>query len=104
MTAPFPLQTCFRLRSRIRAALVGVALMVSLPALADNLPEVQKLIKQGQYPQALEKVDVYLAGKKSTGPQSPKLARQIWDIWLGYHPVSPQLRVSLVNRLEVLGK
>ena len=63
MTAPFPLQTCFRLRSRIRAALVGVALMVSLPALADNLPEVQKLIKQGQYPQALEKVDVYLAGK-----------------------------------------
>lgn len=49
-------------------------------------------------------LDLYLAGVKKAGPQSPKLVRQIWDIWLGYHPVSPQLRVSLVNRLEVLGK
>ena len=32
-------------------------------AFADNLPEVQRLIKQGQYPQALEKVDEYLSSK-----------------------------------------
>ncbi|MBL8450719.1 MAG: tetratricopeptide repeat protein [Dechloromonas sp.] len=63
MTAPFLLQTRFQARAFLRAALLGLALGAALPAAADNLPDVQKLIKQGQYPQALEKVDAYLAGK-----------------------------------------
>lgn len=53
----------FRPRATWRAALFGLALGCSLPALADNLPEVQRLLKQGQYPQALEKVEAHLAGK-----------------------------------------
>lgn len=53
----------FKPRAALRAALFGLVLGFSLPASADNLPEVQRLIKQGQYPQALEKVDAHLAGK-----------------------------------------
>ena len=47
----------------LRAILFGAALAAAFPTFADNLPEVQKLIKQGQLPQALGKVDAYLAGK-----------------------------------------
>lgn len=47
----------------LRAILFGAALAAVFPAVADNLPEVQKLIKQAQYPQALTKVDAYLATK-----------------------------------------
>ncbi|MDR0776497.1 MAG: tetratricopeptide repeat protein [Azonexus sp.] len=40
---------------------IGLAIGLATPAFADELPEVQRLIKQGQYPQALEKVDAYLS-------------------------------------------
>ena len=36
------------------------------------------------------------------GPASPKLCRHIWDIWLGYRPVSKEMRNSLIDRLEAL--
>lgn len=36
------------------------------------------------------------------GPASPKLCRHVWDIWLGYHPVSKEMRNSLIDRLEAL--
>ncbi|MBU3695375.1 tetratricopeptide repeat protein [Dechloromonas sp.] len=45
----------------LRAMALGLAIGFSVPSFADNLPEVQRLIKQGQYPQALEKVDAYLS-------------------------------------------
>lgn len=67
MTAQIPflsgLSAHFRPRAAVRAIVLGVALSAALPVMADNLPEVQRLIKQGQYPQALEKVDAHLAGK-----------------------------------------
>ncbi len=47
----------------LRALILGAAFAVIPPAVADNLPEVQRLIKQGQFPQALARVDAYLAGK-----------------------------------------
>jgi len=47
----------------LRALLLGAAVAAITPAVADNLPEVQRLIKQGQFPQALAKVDTYLASK-----------------------------------------
>lgn len=51
-------------RSRTLCALAfGLALGFAAPAIADNLPEVQRLIKQAQYPQALEKVDAYLGSR-----------------------------------------
>ncbi len=53
----------FPLLKTCRALAIGLAICVATPALANNLPEVQRLIKQGQYPQALEKVDAYLADK-----------------------------------------
>jgi tetratricopeptide (TPR) repeat protein len=51
------------LRRMLRALCLGAMLLTALPAVADNLPEIQRLMKQGQYPQALEKVDAYLASR-----------------------------------------
>lgn len=53
----------FQTGAALRALFLGATLAVAAPVLADNLPEVQKLIKQAQFPQALSKVDAYLAGK-----------------------------------------
>ncbi len=47
----------------LRALALGLAIGFASPVFADNLPEVQRLIKQGQYPQALEKVDTYLLSR-----------------------------------------
>lgn len=56
-------QTRFRQLKTLRALAIGLAIGFAAPALADNLPEVQRLIKQGQYPQAMEKVDAYLSSR-----------------------------------------
>ena len=56
-------QPRFKQLKTLRAIAIGLAIGLSAPAFADNLPEVQRLIKQGQYPQALEKVDAYLSAK-----------------------------------------
>ena len=47
----------------LRALALGLVIGFSAPTFADNLPEVQRLIKQGQYPQALDKVDAYLSSR-----------------------------------------
>jgi tetratricopeptide (TPR) repeat protein len=47
----------------LRTVAAGLLIGVAAAAHADNLPDVQRLIKQGQYPQALEKVDAYLASR-----------------------------------------
>ncbi|MCL2525060.1 MAG: tetratricopeptide repeat protein [Betaproteobacteria bacterium] len=54
-------QPCFRHLRHVRAALFGLAIGLAASVFADDLPEIQRLIRQGQYPQALEKVDAYLA-------------------------------------------
>ncbi|MDR2678616.1 MAG: tetratricopeptide repeat protein [Zoogloeaceae bacterium] len=51
----------FSVRIRIFAALAGLLLGASLPVAARTLPEVQRLIKAGQYAEALTQVDAYLA-------------------------------------------
>ncbi len=52
------------LLARLSAYVVGVGLSVSINlASAQTLPDVQRLMKQGQNPQALEKVDAYIATK-----------------------------------------
>ncbi len=53
----------FRQLKYLRAVAFGLAIGLAAPAFADSLPEVQRLIKQGQYPQALEKVDAYLSSR-----------------------------------------
>ncbi len=50
--------------SRLLASAVSVALLALAPVVrADALQDINKQIKQGQYPQALEQVDKYLAAK-----------------------------------------
>ena len=63
MTSKTLLQPRFTQMKTLRALAIGLAIGFAAPAFADNLPEVQRLIKQGQYPQALEKVDAYLSNK-----------------------------------------
>ena len=53
----------FKQLKTLRALAIGLAIGFAAPAFADNLPEVQRLIKQGQYPQAMEKVDAYLSSR-----------------------------------------
>ncbi|UCV07146.1 tetratricopeptide repeat protein [Dechloromonas denitrificans] len=53
----------FQQLKTLRALAIGLAIGFAAPVFADNLPEVQRLIKQGQYPQALEKVDAYLSSR-----------------------------------------
>jgi hypothetical protein len=49
-------------------------------------------------------IDVELAGHKKSGPQSPKLARALWGVWLGDKPVSKELSRALVDKLDLLGR
>ncbi len=50
--------------ARLLASAVSITLLALAPAVhADALQDISKQIKQGQYPQALEQVDKYLAGK-----------------------------------------
>jgi hypothetical protein len=50
------------------------------------------------------KIEADIAGTKKSGPQSPRLARSVWGIWLGAKPISADLRRGLVERIDVLGK
>ncbi len=53
-----------RLSARFSALLTGLLLAASVSfAHAQTIPDIQRLMKQGQMPQALEKVDVYIASK-----------------------------------------
>lgn len=63
MTSTSLLKPRFRQYKTMRALALGLAIGFTAPAFADNLPEVQRLMKQGQLPQAMEKVDAYLSGK-----------------------------------------
>ncbi len=63
MTSISLLQPRFRQLKTLRALAIGLAIGFAAPAFADNLPEVQRLIKQGQFPQAMEKVDAYLSSR-----------------------------------------
>ena len=59
-SAPLP-QPRFRASRTLRAIIVGLAVCATLPAIADNLPDVQRFIKRGEYEQALQKVDAQLS-------------------------------------------
>lgn len=65
-------------------------------------------LKEGQeihiHTDDVGRLDVYIDGVKKPGPQNPRLCRRIWDIWLGFHPASKEMRQSLLERLEFLAK
>jgi len=52
------------LRAVVFGLAIGLTAGLAAPAFAnDDLPEVQRLMKQGQYPQAMERVDAYLGAR-----------------------------------------
>lgn len=63
-------------------------------------------VKQGQelLIQADEggKLSVSIAGQRKEGPQSPALAKAVWEIWLGNKPIAPDAKKTLVERLGSL--
>lgn len=60
MTSKSLIQPRFR---TLRALAFGLSIGFAAPVFADNLPDIQRLIKQGQHAQALEKVDQYLSSR-----------------------------------------
>ncbi len=49
------------------------------------------------------RLEVEIAGQKKAGPQNPRLVQAIWNIWLGPHTISGDLRRGLVERIDQLG-
>jgi hypothetical protein len=49
-------------------------------------------------------IELEVAGHRKAGPQSPKLVRALWGVWLGTKPVSKELSRSLVEKLDLLGR
>ncbi|HEX9100889.1 MAG TPA: hypothetical protein VF997_01730 [Polyangia bacterium] len=43
-------------------------------------------------------------GDRKRAPQSPKLERALWDVWLGPKPLSPELRRQLIEKIDGLGR
>jgi hypothetical protein len=50
------------------------------------------------------RIEVELAGEKKDGPQSAKLARSLWKMWLDNKPPVPELRRALVDKIDLLGR
>lgn len=50
------------------------------------------------------RIDVQIDGIKRPGPHNPKLARHIWEIWLGSHGLSKEMRQTLVDKIDTLKK
>ncbi len=62
MTSVSRCQSRFQQIRILRALAIGLVVALATPAFADDLTEIQRLVKQGQYPEAQEKVDAYLSG------------------------------------------
>ena len=41
---------------------------------------------------------------RKQAPQSPKLERALWDVWLGAKPLSLELRQQLIGKIDLLGR
>ena len=41
---------------------------------------------------------------RKQAPQSPKLERALWDVWLGAKPLSVELRRELIEKINLLGQ
>ena len=69
--APLPQGPCrarFRVAVALRAALLGSVLAWAVPAVADDLAAIQKLIRKGETTQAIEQLDAHLR----TAPDDPQ--------------------------------
>ena len=41
---------------------------------------------------------------RKEGPQSPKLQRALWNVWLGNKPLSVEMRRQLIEKIDALGR
>jgi hypothetical protein len=41
---------------------------------------------------------------RKQAPQSPKLSRALWNVWLGAKPLSVELRRQLIEKIDLLGR
>ena len=47
---------------------------------------------------------VGVGGKEQVGPTNMRLSHDLWSIWLGQKPISPDLKKSLIDRIDTLGR
>jgi tetratricopeptide (TPR) repeat protein len=43
-------------------------------------------------------------GKVKMGPKNLRLSHDLWDIWMGAKPISSDLKKSLIDRIDTLGR
>jgi len=43
-------------------------------------------------------------GQKKMGPKNVRLSHDLWDIWMGSKPISADLKKTLVDRVDTLGR
>jgi len=50
------------------------------------------------------RIEIQQGSRKTAGPHSPRLARAIWGVWLGAKPISTDMRKTLIDRIDLLGR
>jgi hypothetical protein len=50
------------------------------------------------------KIFVAVGASRKEGPQSPTLAIDLWNLWLGPQPLSKELKQGLVEHIQGLGQ
>jgi len=43
-------------------------------------------------------------GQKRLGPTNLRLSHDIWDLWLGAKPISSDLKKTILDRVDTLGR
>jgi len=49
-------------------------------------------------------IELAMGDQKKQAPQSPKLERALWNVWLGQKPLSVELRRQLIEQIDTLGR
>jgi chalcone isomerase-like protein len=47
-------------------------------------------------------IELTVGDETKQAPQSPRLSRALWNVWLGAHPLSNELRRQLVDKIDTL--
>jgi tetratricopeptide (TPR) repeat protein len=70
-------------------------------ALFDDIKDGEDLIIRTS---ADGQVIVEVHGQVKRGPKNQRLAHDIWDIWMGQKPINADLKKTLVDRVDTLGR
>jgi hypothetical protein len=89
------------LRAIFKDALVDAKADAFLALIDKDLPEGSDLTLR-TYDDG--RIELDIDGEKRAPPQSAKLARALWKVWLADKPAQPELRRSLIEKIELLGR